>query len=163
MRYNLALIVSGIGWFCVAAVLGRAVPILGEMWLQHLASAVVTALVVGFLFKKPVMTWRGWRRYILPVITLLSATTLFGVLLPLSWKLTATLRGSGGVDGEAFYFMPALIVFYSMTAYLLILYPLALLTQNLLRKFIGPHPARLAIASVKRTHELSSRAGPTAR
>ena len=144
MRYNLALIVSGIGWFCVAAVLGRAVPILGEMWLQHLASALVTSLVVGFLFKKPVMTWRGRRRYLLPVLTLLSATTLFGVLLPLSWKLTAALRGSGGVDGEAFYLVPALVVFYSMTAYILILYPLALLTQNLRRKLSSDAEPRTA-------------------
>jgi len=135
MRYQLALIVSGIGWFCVAALLGRAVPVFGEMWLQHLVSAVVTSLVVGFVFKKPVMMWRGWRWFVLPVLTLLTATTIFGVLLPLSWMLTAKLRGSGDVDGEAFYLVPALVVFYSMTAYLVILYPLALLTQNLLRKF----------------------------
>jgi hypothetical protein len=134
MKYNLALIVSGIGWFCVAAVLGRGIPIIGEMWLQHLISAVITSLVIGFFFKKAVMTWRGWRRYILPLLTLLSATTLFGVLVPLSWQVTSRLQGRGDVDGQAFYQVPVFMVFYSMTAYLLILYPLALLTQNLLRK-----------------------------
>ena len=134
MKYNLALIVSGICWFCIAAVLGVSVPIVGEMWLQHLLSAVVTSLLVGFLFRKAVMTWRGWRRYILPLLTLLSATTLFGVLLPLSWQVTSAIRGHGDVDSEAFYLVPASVVFYSMTAYLLLLYPLALLTQNLLRK-----------------------------
>jgi len=134
MRYSLSLIVSGIGWFLIAAILGGGVPIVGEMWLQHLISAVVTSLVIGFLFRKAVMTWRGWRRYILPLLTLLSATTLFGFLLPLSWQVTSVLQGRGDVDGQAFYQFPALMVFYSMTAYLLILYPLALLTQNLLRK-----------------------------
>lgn len=134
MRYHLALIVSGIGWFLIAAILGRGVPIVGEMWLQHLICAVVTSLVIGLLFRKAVMTWRGWRRYILPLLTLLSATTLFGFLLPLSWQVTSMLQGRGNVDGQAFSQFPALLVFYSMTAYILILYPLALLTQNLLRK-----------------------------
>ena len=135
MRYNLALIVSGIGWFLIAAILGGGVPIVGEMWLQHLISALVTSFVVGFIFRKPVMTWRGWRRYILPLLTLLSATTLFGFLVPVSWQITSMLQGRGNVDGQAFSQFPFLLIFYSMTAYLLILYPLALLTQNLLRKF----------------------------
>ena len=135
MRYNLALIVSGIGWFLIAAILGGGVPIVGEMWLQPLISALVTSFVVGLLFRKPVMIWRGWRRYILPFLTLLSATTLFGFLVPVSWQITSMLQGRGNVDGQAFSQFPALLVFYSMTAYLLILYPLALLTQNLLRKF----------------------------
>ena len=137
MKYNLALIVSGIGWFLIAVVLGMSVPIIGEMWLQHLISAVITSLVVGFIFRKPVMTWRGWRRYILPLLTLLSATTLFSFLVPLSWQVTSMLQGRGNVDGQAFSQFPFLLVFYSMTAYILILYPLALLTQNLLRKYSG--------------------------
>src|SRR4051812_39378872 len=123
MRYNLALIVSGIGWFCVAAVIGDSVPIIGEMWLQHLISAVITSFVIGFLFRKAVMTWRGWRRYILPLLTLLSATTLFGFLLPLSWQVTSMLQGRGNVDGQAFSQFPAFLVFYSMRVYILILYP----------------------------------------
>jgi hypothetical protein len=135
MRYNLALIVSGIGWFLIAAILGGGVPILGEMWIQHLISAVVTSLVIGFFFRKAVMTWRGWRRYILPLLTLLSATTLFGFLVPVSWQITSMLQGRGNVDGQAFSQFPFLLIFYSMTVYLLILYPLALLTKNLLRKF----------------------------
>ena len=135
MKYNLALIVSGIGWFLIAAILGGGVPIVGEMWLQHLISALVTSFVVGLLFRKPVMIWRGWRRYILPFLTLLSATTLFGFLVPVSWQITSMLQGRGNVDGQAFSQFPFLLIFYSMAAYLLILYPLALLTQNLLRKF----------------------------
>jgi len=138
MRYIFALVVSGICWFGLAAVLGSAVPILGEMWLPHLISAVITSLVVGLIFQKPLMTWHGWWRYILPFLTILTATTLFGLLLPLSWWVTAKIVGSGDIDGEAFYLIPAWVVFYSMTIYLLILYPLALLTQNLLFKFFRP-------------------------
>jgi|GEM_PF-4789528 len=134
MKYIFALVVCGICWFGVAAVLGSGIPVLGEMWLQHLMSAVITSLVVGLIFQKPIMTWQGWWRYILPFLTILSATTLFGLLLPLSWWVMAKRGGSGDVDGEAFYLVPAWVVFYSMTIYLLILYPLALLTQNLLCK-----------------------------
>jgi hypothetical protein len=134
MTYIVALVVSGICWFCVAAVLGSSVPIRGEMWVQHLMSAVVTSLAVGYTFKKPLMTWRGWRWYILPILTLLFATALYSLLLPLSWLVTATLKGSGGVDGEAFYQIPAMMVLYSMTVYIVVLYPLALLTQTVLHK-----------------------------
>ena len=134
MNYIFALVVSGICWFGVASVLGSGVPILGEMWLQHLISAVITSLVVGIIFRKPLMTWQDRCRYILPFLTILSATTLFGLLLPLSWWVTAKIAGTGNVDGEAFYLVPAWVVFSSMTTYLLILYPLALLTQNLLCK-----------------------------
>jgi len=134
MKYIFALVVSGVCWFGVAAVLGSGIPVLGEMWLEHVISAVITSLVVGLIFQKPIMTWLGWWRYILPFLTILSATTLFGLLLPLSWWVMAKIGGSGGVDGEAFYLIPMWVVFYSMTIYLLILYPLALLTQNLLCK-----------------------------
>lgn len=136
MKYIFALVVSGICWFGVAAVLGSGVPILGEMWLEHLISAVITSLVVGLIFQKPLTAWQGWWRYILPLLTILSATLLFGLLLPLSWWVTAKIRGSGSVDGEALYLIPALVVFYSMTIYLVILYPLALLTQSLLCKLV---------------------------
>jgi len=134
MRYIFALVVSGVCWFCVAAVLGPAVPLLGEMWLQHLFSALVTALAVGFLFKKALTTWRGWRWYILPILTVLSASTIFGFSVELSWRLTEAIRGREHFGSERFYFLPAMFVLYSMTVYLLILFPLALLTQTLLRK-----------------------------
>jgi hypothetical protein len=91
-------------------------------------------LAVGYTFKKPVMTWRGWKWYILPMLTLLFATALYGLLLPLSWLVTATIKGSGGVDGAAFYQIPAMMVLYSMTVYIVVLYPLALLTQTVLHK-----------------------------
>ena len=130
MIYFASLVVSGFCWFGVAAALGSAVPILGEMWIQHLVSAVITSLAVGYIFKKPLMTWRGGRWYLLPILTLLAATALYGLLLPLSWLVT----GTGSVDGEAFYLMPTLIVWYSMTVFIVILYPLALLTQTILHK-----------------------------
>ena len=130
MTYLFALTLSGIGWFIVAAALGSGVPILGEMWVQHLISAIVTSLAVGYMFKKPLMTWRGLWWYMLPILTLLSATTLYGFLLPLSWSVTAAIKGSGNVDGQAFYQIPAMMVLYSMTVYIVVLYPLALLTQT---------------------------------
>ena len=135
MRYFVALIVSGICWFCLAGLLGQSVPIIGAMWPEHLISAVVTSLVIGYLFKRPLINWQNLRWYMLPFLTIFFAAALFGLLLPLSWSVTATIRKTGNVEGEAFYWMPSMFVLYSMTVYLLVLYPLALLTQTLLRKF----------------------------
>jgi hypothetical protein len=141
VTYIIALVVSGICWFCFAAVLGSAVPILGVMWVQHLISAVITSLAVGYIFKKPLMIWCGWRWYVLPILTLLVATALYGLLLSLSGLVTATIQGKGSVVVEAFYLTPALMVLYSMTVYIVVLYPLALLTQTVLHK-VGRNPAQ---------------------
>ena len=134
MTYLAALILSGLCWFGVAALLGSAVPILGEMWLQHLVSALITSLLVGYTFKRPIRSWIGWRWYILPLLTLFVATALFGLLVPTSWWLTSIIRQTRDLDGEAFYFVPLYMLFYSLTFWLFLLYPLALLTQTLLRK-----------------------------
>lgn len=135
MRYLNATGISGLCWFCVAAILGRAIPIIDrDMWLPHLICALITSVVVGYMFKKPITTWYGLRWYLLPFLTVLGATTLFGFLVPISWWATSKIGRSGAVDGEAFYWVPFYIILYSMTAWLVVLYPLALLTQTLLRK-----------------------------
>ncbi len=122
------LLLSGVGWFLIAAVFGYWIPVLGGMWLRHLACAVLTSFVVGISFRVPIMRWSGWRWYVLPLLTLLVGTTVFGFLLPCAWALTESL------DSEAFYKFPLAIILYSMTFYLAVLYPLALLTQHLLRR-----------------------------
>src|SRR5262249_48931650 len=87
----------------------------------------------------PILYWSGWRWDLLPLLTLLVATAAFGFLLPCAWLVTGLFRG-GGVDAEAFYKTPLAFVFYSMTFYLVILYPAALLTQHLLRRgMVGSH------------------------
>ena len=140
--YYLALAVSGVCWFGVAGVLGSAIPIFGEMWAQHLVSAIITSLAVGYIFKKLVMTWLGWRWYVLPILTVLVASALYGLLVPSSWWAADMMqRGDFRVEGEAFYFIPPVMVFYSMTVYIVILYPLALLTQTVLRN-VYRNPAR---------------------
>jgi hypothetical protein len=127
MRYLMLLLLSGAGWFLIAGVLGYAIPIIGGMWFRHLVCAVLTSFIVGVSFRAPILRWSGWRWYVLPLLTLLAGTTLFGFLLPCAWALTDSL------DNEAFWKLPLAIVFYSMTFYLAALYPLALLTQHLLR------------------------------
>ena len=135
MRYFNATAISGLGWFCVAAILGHDIPIIGrEMWLPHVVCALITSLCIGYTFKKPIATWHGLRWYLLPFLTILGATTLFGFLVPISWWVKSKIERSGGVDGEAFYLLPFYIILYSMTVWLVVLYPLALLTQTLLRK-----------------------------
>src|SRR4030095_8768022 len=106
MTYLAALLLSGICWFGVAALLGSAVPILNEMWLQHLVSALITGLTVGYIFKRPIRTWIGWRWYVLPLLTLFSGTALFGLLVPTSWWLMSIMGRTGHLDSEAFYFVP---------------------------------------------------------
>jgi hypothetical protein len=126
-RYSILLLISGTGWFLVSGVFGYTIPVFGRMWLQHLACAIFTAFVVGSAFREPILIWSGWRWYLLPLLTLLTGTAVFGFLLTCSWALNESL------GSEAFYKLPLAIVFYSMTFYLPALYPLALLTQHLLR------------------------------
>lgn len=122
------LLLSGSGWFLVAGLFGYAIPVFGSMWLRHFVCAILTSLIVGIAFRAPILRWSGWQWYALPLLTLLTGTTVFGFLLTFAWALTDSL------DGEAFYKLPLAIVFYSMTFYLLELDPLALLTQHLLRR-----------------------------
>ena len=136
MRYLILLLISGAGWFFVAGILGYAIPVFGSMWLQHLVCAILTSLVVGSTFRAPILRWMGWRWYLLPLLTLLTGTAVFGFLLTGSWHLTESLRGEVGLENDAFYKLPLAIVFYSMTSFLPVLYPLALLTQHLLRRQI---------------------------
>jgi hypothetical protein len=133
-RYLILLLVSGAGWFLIAGVLGYAIPVFGCMWLQHLVCAILTSLVVGSTFRAPILHWSGWRWYLLPLLTLLTGTAVFGFLLTCSWHLTESLRGEVGLENDAFYKLPLAIVFYSMTSFLPVLYPVALLTQQLLRR-----------------------------
>jgi hypothetical protein len=133
-RYLILLLFSGAGWFLIAGVLGYAIPVFGDMWLQHLACAILASLVVGITFRAPILHWSGWRWYLLPLLTLLTGTAVFGFLLTGSWQLTESLRGEVGLEHDAFYKLPLAIVFYSMTSFLPVLYLLALLTQHLLRR-----------------------------
>lgn len=126
-RYAILLLISGTGWFVVAGVFGYAIPVFGRMWFRHFVCAIITAFVVGITFRVPISSWSGWRWHVLPLLTLPTGTAVFGFLLTCSWTLTESL------ERGAFYKLPVGIVFYSMTFCLAVLYPLALLTQHLLR------------------------------
>jgi hypothetical protein len=126
-RYSILLLISGACWFVVAGICGYAIPVFDGMWLQHFAFAVLASFVVGMAYRGPLFRWSGWRWYVLPLLTLLTGTTLFGFLLACSWAMSQSL------DWEGFYELLLIIVFYSMTSFLVVLYPLALLTQHLLR------------------------------
>jgi len=127
-QYPILLLVSGSGWFVVAGVCGYAIPVFGSMWFRHFLCAVLTSFIVGITFRPAILRWQGWRWYVLPLLTLLTGTGIFGFLLTCAWALTDSL------ESDAFYKLPLGIVYYSMTAFLPVLYPLALLTQYLLRR-----------------------------
>ena len=133
-RYTIRLLVSGIAWFLIAGIFGKSVPIITrELWIYHLVCALLTANVVGIALQRPIVNWTGWKWLMLPLITILLATFVFGLLLPCSWLLYSLFSGGGGVDGEAFTKLPFLFVFYSMTYFLIFLYPLAMATQYFVR------------------------------
>lgn len=131
------LLLSGTGWFLIAAVFGYAIPVIGSMWFRHLVCAAIASFIVGISFRVPILRWSGWRWYALPLLTLLVGTIVFGFLLPCAWALTDSL------DNEAFWKLPLAIVFYSMTFYLVPLYAFALLTQYLLRRGMRAGGAKL--------------------
>ncbi len=137
-RYIILLTLSGSAWFFVAGVVGAAVPIFGDHWFQHFVCAIITSLAIGIIFRSSILHWSGWRWYLLPLLSLMLATAVYGFLLPCSWFVTSFTHG-GGVDSEGFYMIPMMFVFYSMTSFLVILYPLALLTHYLLRTCMRIH------------------------
>ncbi|HAL57304.1 MAG TPA: hypothetical protein DCP63_12765 [Bacteroidetes bacterium] len=133
MAYTATLLVCGVVWFLIAGFAGSSLPVFGEMWIQHLLCALTTSLCVGFLLKKSIACYAGWRWYVLPLLSLFLGTSLFGLLLPSSWLITQWITGNGGVDLEAFYTIPLFMVLFSLTLYLPIFYPAALLTNSALR------------------------------
>ena len=140
-RYAILLLVSGAGWFLVAGVIGYAIPVFGSMWVQHFVCAMLSAFVTGTVFRVPMLRWSGWRWYLLPLLTSLAGTTLFGFLLICSWNLTEP----GGVESCAFSMFPLAIAFYMITGGWILLYPIALLWQHLLRKgWTSGEPTKLA-------------------
>ncbi|SPE54332.1 membrane hypothetical protein [Verrucomicrobia bacterium] len=153
MRYSMLLLLSGAAWFLIAGVFGYAIPVMGGMWFRYLVCAVLTSFIVGISFRVPILRWSGWRWYVLPLLTLLAGTTLFGFLLPCAWALTDSL------DNEAFWKLPLAVVFYSMTFYLVPLYPLALLTQHLLRRGMRGGGAELAASPNGRPAEPPDKSG----
>jgi hypothetical protein len=133
-RYSILLLISGACWSLLAGVLGYFFPGFGNLWLLYYICVILPVFVVGIAFRVPILRWSGWRWYLLPLLTLLTGTAGFGFLLTWSWHLAGSLRGEVGLERAAFYQLPLTIVFYSMTWFLPMFYPLALLTQYLLRR-----------------------------
>jgi hypothetical protein len=127
-RYLILLLITGAGWSLLAGVSGYFFPEFGSLWLLYFICAILTAFVVGIAFRVPILRWSGWRWYLLPLLTLLTGTAAWGFLSTCSWHLTESLRGEVGLERAAFYQRPLTIVFYSMTWFVPMFYPLALLT-----------------------------------
>ncbi len=130
----LVLFVFSLLWYLVIGIVGGSVPIWGEMWLPHLLCALITSLLIGLLFYKPIIEWTSWNWYFLPILTLATSTIIFGFLLPFSGMIYGKITANNsGVDGEAFYLTPITFLFYSFTYFIVLFYPLALITQSIMR------------------------------
>lgn len=136
MRYYAVSMLSGCAWFVVAGLAGYAIPVFGEMWFPHLVDAVVTGLVTGILIKPLLLRCHGTRNwYAVPFLSVFLGMLIFGWFIPVSWQIAALINGNGGVDAQAFYQIPLMVVLYSMTAFLPIFYPLALLNNRIVYRF----------------------------
>ena len=137
MRYQLTLIMSGSVWFVIAGLVGHAVPVFGNLWFPHLIVAVITGLAVGNIIRPLLSRYFGTRKwFLLPLLSLFLGSAIFGILVPVSWQVVAWLKdGSVSLKGNVFYMLPALMVFYSMTIYLITFYPLALLNNWIIYRF----------------------------
>jgi hypothetical protein len=136
MRYQLISVLSGCVWFAIAGLAGRAIPVFGGMWFPHLIDAIITGLIVSNLMRPLISRCFGARNWFaLPFLSVLLGTAIFGFLLPVSWAVAALFKGEPGVDGKAFFQVPLFVIFYSMTSYLPIFYPLALFNNRIIYQF----------------------------
>ncbi|MDB6023541.1 MAG: hypothetical protein JWQ04_3398 [Pedosphaera sp.] len=137
MRYQIIFFFSGCVWFLIAGITGTAVPVFGDRWFTHLIDAVITGLAVGNLTKPLLSRCFGTRNWFaLPFLSVLLGTAIFGLLLPVSWAIASLVKGNGMVEGSAFYQVPLILIIYSMSIYLPIFYPLALLNNRIIYRFI---------------------------
>ncbi len=140
--HYIALIFVGIFWFYIASIFDGAIRsinskdlhIKGDTWLPHMLCSVFTSLIIGLLFYKPICNWTKWKWFLLPILTLASSTIIFAILLNISWKIEHLFKPYyEDIELTDIIGTPLVFLFYSLTQFFIIFYPLALLTQYLVR------------------------------
>ena len=140
-RY-LALILTGLFWFYIASLFDGAIRsihnkdihIKGDTWLPHMFCSILTSIIIGYLFYKPICSWTKWKWFLLPILTLASSTIIFGILLDISWSVEHLIKSYyADIGPEDILWTPLVFMFYSLTKFFILFYPLTLLTQYFLR------------------------------
>ncbi len=125
----LLLVFLGVFWYFFAVIATRLFNLdflTTRLWSIEVLFAIITSVSVGLIFYNSIIKSTGKNWYILPFKTIFAASLIFGSLFTLtreppnnhwSWILA--------------------FVFYSLTYFILLFYPLALLTQYLIKYIIN--------------------------
>ena len=134
LRYIVALVVCGFGWWGVSlALLDYVTP------LASLLASLGTALVVGLIQRRSIQTFTKGSWFALPLLSVLIAMAGYGVLEPIAeWLTGGHTWSSPRADLRQTYQYPLWFVFYGLTLCIWFLYPLALGTHFALRKWALP-------------------------
>ena len=144
MSKYLIFVISGIIWYCIAigaaTIVERKDLLFGRnIWLLQLLSAVVTSTIVGATFHKSIIQFKGIKWFVLPILTLAVSTTIFGFLI---WFILHEKNETYRYSIRNFYDLSLVFLFYSLTYFIWLLYPLALLTQYLIRFLLLQKPIK---------------------
>ena len=134
MRYWGSLVLCGLAWGGLSlGLLDYVTP------TATLIASVVTALIIGYVQRNGLRRAKGSTWYALPLLSVLIAMVCYGVLEPAAeWMLGGRTWNSDQVEISAFWGYPLAFVWYGLTIFIWLTYPLALATHFLLRKFALP-------------------------
>ena len=137
MRYLGWLVLCGLGWGCLSlGLLDYVTPV------ASITASIVTAIAVGLIQRHELRRATGSTWYVLPLLSVLIAMACYGVTEPaMEWLVGGKTWNSGHVEIAAFWRYPLWFVWYGLTLFSWLTYPLALATHVLLRKFALPAKA----------------------
>jgi hypothetical protein len=134
MWYPCCLIFCGLAWGTVSlGLLDYVTP------GASILASVATALIVGYVQRSKLRRTQGAAWYALPLLSILIAMAAYGVLEPVAeWLLDGRTWNSDRVEVSALWEYPLGFMFYGLTLFVWLTYPLALATHFLLRKLALP-------------------------
>ncbi len=147
LRQYVIFITSGLIWYFIYQLIvfivdRRSLSFHYQLELLILSSSIITSTIVGTLFLKPIINFKSSKWYWLPLFTLSFSTTLFGFFIWLILYYFIGRTNEHGVFTNNFLDIPITYLFYSLTYFIWLLYPLALLTQYLIRFFLLQKPSK---------------------
>ena|SRR5688500_5145402 len=133
MKYNIALMISGVAWAFLVAALSVGIPS-----ATYIIAGIGTALVVGWAVRRALRKSKGWAWYLLPFVSISIASVVFGAFGESVAWISEKLSHGPIVDLGKMYLTCAYFLLYALTIYLPVTYPASLATHFLLRRFALP-------------------------